>query len=97
MTLYLFLVIVSDSRGLSYYSDGSICVKLGFKRDDLLMARGSLKALGLIGYEFPIYQVLSLDVIKADIFEERDKTALKEPLSIQAVFRKIGEKANDKL
>jgi len=60
-TLYLFLVTVADARGLSYYSDISICSRLSFEIETLLSARNELIRTGLVAYKRPLYQVLSLD------------------------------------
>lgn len=60
--LYLFLVTVSDAKGLSYYSEGSICKRLSMTPQCLREARDNLVLAGLIAWREPIYQVLSLDV-----------------------------------
>lgn len=59
--LYLFLVTVADARGLSYYSDISICSRLSFEIEILISARSELIRTGLVAYKKPLYQVLSLD------------------------------------
>lgn len=59
--LYLFLVTVGDERGLSYYSDNSVCGHLGISPQTLGQARGDLLSCGLIAWEAPLYQVLALD------------------------------------
>ena len=64
--LYLFLAVVSDAQGLSYYSDKSIRTHLAMEQEELLEARGGLSAPGLILFERPLYQLLSLDPHKAD-------------------------------
>ena len=55
------LVTVSDAQGLSYYSEGSLARRLSMDLDRLSQARADLIRLGLIAYEPPLYQVLSLD------------------------------------
>lgn len=61
LALYLFLCTVADAQGMSYYSDGA-CVKLlGWVQEDLRTARRELVSCGLIAYESPFYQVLSLE------------------------------------
>jgi hypothetical protein len=63
-TLYLFLVSVADCDGLSYYSDASLMRRL--KMDELQVS-GSRRQLienGLIAFEKPLYQVLSLDRVE---------------------------------
>jgi len=59
--LYLFLVIVADSQGLSYYGDRSITRQLYCDSEALHRARQEFIAAQLIAYRKPLYQVLSLD------------------------------------
>lgn len=59
--LYLFLVTVADSEGLSYYSDQTLGQRLGQSEEEVRTARGQLLRADLIAYEAPLYQVLSLD------------------------------------
>jgi hypothetical protein len=58
--LYLFLVTVADSRGLSYYSDASIARHLNLDPLGVGAARQRLIELDLIAYRKPLYQVLAL-------------------------------------
>lgn len=60
LALYLFLVTVSDGRGLSYYSDRTIGRLLPLDGSTLDRARQELIWARLIAYEKPLYQVLSL-------------------------------------
>lgn len=60
LALYLVLVTVGDAEGLSYYSDQSLERMLRLDRAQLLAARQQLCQAGLIVYEQPLYQVLSL-------------------------------------
>lgn len=59
--LYLFLVTVGDARGLSYYGDTSIAKCLSMDQSTLEQARADLIGIGLIAWQKPLYQVLSLD------------------------------------
>lgn len=61
LALYLFLVVVSDAQGLSYYSDASLCRRLKLDHLQLSAARAQLQKADLIAYGKPLYQVLSLD------------------------------------
>ena len=61
LALYLMLVTVADSRGLSYYGDASLCRLLSMPPGQLERARADLIRAGLIAYERPLYQVLSLE------------------------------------
>jgi len=60
-TLYLFLVTVGDYRGLSYYSDKTITKRLSMSPLELKTARDNLIETGLIAYQTPLYQVLSIE------------------------------------
>jgi hypothetical protein len=58
--LYLFLVIVADVQGLSYYSDAAIGRHLKMDLLQLAAARQQLERADLIAYRKPLYQVLAL-------------------------------------
>lgn len=59
--LYLFLVCVADSQGLSYYADATLSRRLSMAPARLEIARSNLIRVGLIAWHRPIYQVLALD------------------------------------
>ena len=59
--LYLVLVTVGDEHGLSYYSDKSLSRLLSLSGEEIVAARRQLVAAGMIAYEEPLYQVLSLE------------------------------------
>lgn len=82
--LYLFLVTVADARGLSYYSDRSICRRLGMQVGTLDNVRQELVRLGLLAYQSPLYQVLGL---------EQQAPTLRPSgfYSLQQIFKQIGE------
>ncbi len=63
--LYLFLTSVADAQGLSYYSDASLVRRLKMDPVVLSASRQQLVGAGLIAYEKPFYQVLSLDSMEA--------------------------------
>jgi hypothetical protein len=58
--LYVFLVLVADRNGLSYYSYDTICTLLRFTLDDYLVARHGLIEKDLIAFDGHLFQVLSL-------------------------------------
>jgi hypothetical protein len=58
--LYLFLITVSDVKGMSYYSDQSISQRLSMDGALLAQARQELITHDLIDYQKPLYQVLDL-------------------------------------
>lgn len=59
--LYLFLAVVSDAEGLSYYSDKSIGIHLAISREELLAARRCLIERSLLLFERPLYQLVCLE------------------------------------
>ena len=60
LLLYLFLIIVADRHGLSYYSYDKICSLLGILVDEYILARNALIDQDLITFDGSLFQVLSL-------------------------------------
>ena len=60
LLLYLFLVLVSDRHGLSFYSYDSICSLLQMNLDQYIEARDGLMEKDLIAFDGTIFQVLDL-------------------------------------
>ena len=60
LLLYLFLVLVSDRHGLSFYSYDAICSLLQFSLDGYIEARDGLMEKDLIAFDGTIFQVLDL-------------------------------------
>jgi len=60
LLLYLFLVLVSDRYGLSYYSYDSICSLLQLTLEDYIQARDDLLKKDLIAFDGTLFQVLQL-------------------------------------
>lgn len=60
LLLYLFLVLVSDRFGLSYYAYDSICSLLQLTLDDYIAARDDLLKKDLIAFDGTLFQVLEL-------------------------------------
>jgi len=58
--LYLFLVLVSDRHGLSYYAYDSICSFLQLTLDDYMEARNGLIEKDMIAFDGTLFQVLDL-------------------------------------
>lgn len=65
LALYLFLVTVGDAQGLSYYGEKALERYLTCSAEALGRAREELLRAGLIAYERPLYQVLSLERVAA--------------------------------
>jgi hypothetical protein len=64
--LYLFLILVSDRFGLSFYSYDSICSLLQMRIDQYIKARDSLMDKDLIAFNGTLFQVLSLPQKRPD-------------------------------
>ena len=60
LLLYLFLVLVSDRNGLSYYCYDKICSLLQITVDEYILARDLLIEKDLIAFDGSLFQVLSL-------------------------------------
>jgi len=70
LALYLLLVCVADARGLSYYSDRAAAELIAMEEDALRRARRNLIDAGLIAYQRPLYQVLSLEAARPPVPDE---------------------------
>jgi hypothetical protein len=90
--LYLFLVIVGDSKGLSYYSDSGICKRLSISLTDLTKCRRELMDADLLAYDIPIYQVLSIPTLKDKIGITTQSLKKEGFVSVKDVFQTIGRK-----
>ena len=60
LLLYVFLVLVADRNGLSYYSFDKLCSLLQLSLDDYRLARNALIKKDLIVFDGHLFQVLSL-------------------------------------
>jgi len=60
LLLYLFLIIVGDRNGLSYYSYDKICTLLRISVDEYILARNTLIDRNMIAFDGYYFQVLSL-------------------------------------
>jgi hypothetical protein len=60
LLLYIFLVLVADRNGLSYYSFDKICALLALSLDEYLLARNALIHKDLIAFDGHLFQVLAL-------------------------------------
>jgi hypothetical protein len=60
LLLYLFLIIVGDRNGLSYYSYDKICTLLRITLDEYILARNALIDQNMIAFDGYVFQVLSL-------------------------------------
>jgi len=81
--LYLFLVTVSDAKGLSYYGDETLQKRLCMDTS-LSDARDALVQQRLIAYKKPLYQVLALDHRRV-----KQNQVATEPCSMQEVLQQV--------
>jgi hypothetical protein len=89
-SLYFFLVLAGDRRGVSYYRHDRICSILAMSLDDYLLARDSLIAKDLIAFDGSRFQVLSLParpvveprppLVTAQDFERDDPATIRQLL-----------------
>jgi hypothetical protein len=89
LALYLFLVTVADYQGLSYYSDPSFMSSLRMDAQTLHEARQNLIRAGLVAYEDPLYQVLSLEPCLQSGPKVQSRTQVDTPVSIGRLFKQI--------
>jgi len=87
--LYLFLVTVGDAKGLSYYGDKSITKRLSMDQSTLNKASADLIHTGLIAWQRPLYQVLSLDRPQCEKQPPRSK--MKNALSLGDILNMARE------
>ena len=95
LLLHLFLVLVADRRGLSYYSYDKICTLLRLSVDQYLWARDALIQKDLIAFDGHLYQVLSLPqnpvMQTAPPVKTKKDMAQRDPATIhQLIARTIG-------
>jgi len=86
LALYLLLVTVGDSQGLSYYSDKTAARLLGLSHAELRQARSQLLEASLIAYQDPFYQVLSLE---PNLDSQPTAARSGQALPISAILRQI--------
>lgn len=90
--LYLFLVTVGDAKGLSYYADKSIMKSLSMGQNTLDSARVNLIRTGLIAWQKPLYQVLSLDSQKVE--KKPPRPSMAQALSLGEILKTAREEAS---
>jgi hypothetical protein len=76
MGLYLFLVAVSDSEGLSFYGEKRISEEVNCSIDLVISLRSELMSAGLIAYREGIYQILDLGIQFPELTVRRDTSGL---------------------
>lgn len=97
LLLYVFLVLVADRKGLSYYSYDKICMLLRICVDEYILARNALIRKDLISFDGSMFQVLSLPeepVIEAPKpLKTEEDMAQRDPATIhQMILGATGDK-----
>jgi hypothetical protein len=89
--LYVFLVLVADRHGLSYYGYDKICTLLRCTLDDYLLARNGLIAKDLIAFDGHLFQVLSLPDkpvgVSASSLRTPEHMQQSDPATIRQIIR----------
>ena len=83
LLLYLFLVLVSDRYGLSFYSYDSICSLLQLTPGQYIEAREGLMEKNLIAFDGSLFQVLDLPSKPIE-----SKAPKEDPVAIAQIIRK---------
>jgi hypothetical protein len=78
LLLYLFLVLVSDRNGLSFYSYDSICSLLQITVEQYIAARDGLIEKDLIAFDGTLFQVLSLPQKSPDQKKRQDRSPIEK-------------------
>jgi hypothetical protein len=91
LLLYLFLILVSDAYGLSYYGDPAICRFLGLNLPALEQGRQILIDEDLIAFETPIYQVLELPTKPVEVTEATGSHPSFSPSSFSQLSHSLGD------
>ncbi len=96
LLLYLFLVLVSDRQGFSYYSYDRICAMLKIHIDEYIQARNALIDMSLIAFDGYLFQVLSLpeSVItdqpaQPPVVHIKSGMRRKDPKNVRQIFQEI--------
>lgn len=87
LALYLVLLTVADAEGLSYYSEAALERMLGMEHPQLLSARHQLCHVGMVAYEKPLYQVLSLELEGGGVREPAARCG--QPLPVAAILSRV--------
>ena len=96
LLLYIFLLLVGDRNGLSYYSFDKLCTLLQVSLDDYLVSRNALIHKDLIAFDGPLFQVLSRPshpVLQPhSLLQSTPQMAHADPATIRQIIRhSLGE------
>jgi hypothetical protein len=91
LVLYLFLVMVADRQGMSYYGYDKICSLTAIGLDDYIQARNGLIDKDLIAFDGRLFQVLSLppkNVVTPTSKKPEQSVGGRGLISIGSIFQK---------
>lgn len=90
LLLYLFLVLVADRQGLSYYHYDKICSLLSLSLDEYIVARNQLIDKDLIAFDGTFFQVLSLPrtpvIQSTQLLQNREDMETSDPATIEQIL-----------
>jgi hypothetical protein len=96
LLLYIFLVLVADRKGLSYYSYDKICILLRISVDEYILARDALIEKDLIGFDGYLFQVLSLPdkplTVGSKPLRSQQEMQQKDPATISQIIKEAFSK-----
>jgi hypothetical protein len=99
LLLYLFLIIVADRHGLSYYSYDKICTLLRICVDEYILARNTLIDMDLLAFDGNLFQVLSLPekAVLASVapLQSQKDMELHDPATIRSLVMQSLEGSHD--
>jgi hypothetical protein len=87
LLLYLFLVVVSDRNGLSFYSYDSICMLLELNLDEYIASRDSLIEKDLVAFDGTLFQVLDLPQKPSQVLTPSRRSGNEKPVPIAQVIQ----------
>jgi len=93
LSLYLFLVLVADRHGLSFYGYDKICTLLRITVDEFILARDGLIYKDLIAFDGRTFQLLSLPRHgpQPTALQGKEQMQEKDPATIhQQIVRSLG-------
>jgi len=89
LALYLVLITVADAEGLSYYAEATLERMLNMEHGQLLSARQQLCRAGMLVYDPPLYQVLSLELPLESRGVSEPATRSSQSLPVADILRRI--------
>lgn len=92
LILYLFLVLVADRKGVSYYAYDKICTLTQMSLDEYIEARDFLIDQTLVAFDGQAFQVLPLPKAPAAPIEQKTSSSSRRdrhPEELSQIFSRI--------